>query len=528
MERSGDKRDGLKLDRRQVLAAVGGTVASVAASSCGVVVSQPHASNPKVTRQIKFPHSDVKVPSTPLTLSWLDSDDLKEPFEQAVFSGYQKYRSNVKISYDGTSGAAINQAVPLGIRNGNPPDVFAMPGKVPVQTAINEGWVSPIDDLIPNFDAWKKAFPPGAFIPGVHVFNNRTYTYPAASAKRYSYMLMYDVDYMKQAGYDPSKERFTWDTFRAAAKKITKQGAGQYYGLMWDNQSLGGVISNLAELAGLHGSSFGSNSDAAAFNWKTGTYNYTQPQLQAAFELMMALKSDGSIFPGFLSLIGADARSRMPQRVAGMIFDGPWDIPKWPQANPGYKFQIAYPPMGNDKKWNPSTYQETGANQVFVAALSKNKEVAGEIFAYIGSLEGQTEMVVLSGGNLESEMPQANTNAKRSHILNAKAQKAVEISDGLMRIGPLPQERNADTANVILEMAAVSPTLNDIAQGVLSGQITNVKSALQDLQNRSEQILEKAITAAQAKGANVSQSDWVFPNWVPGTEYTQQDYAKLK
>jgi multiple sugar transport system substrate-binding protein len=48
---------------------------------------------------------------------------------------------------------------------------------------------------------------------------------------------------------------------------------------------------------------------------------------------------------------------------------------------------------------------------------------------------------------------------------------------------------------------------------------------LKSLQDRSDQNLDQAIKAAQAKGAKVSRDDWVFPNWDPTKDYTKHDYS---
>ncbi len=49
-------------------------------------------------------------------------------------------------------------------------------------------------------------------------------------AKRTTPLLLYNADYLKQAGVDPEAKPLTWDEYRAAAKKLTQQGAGKYYG----------------------------------------------------------------------------------------------------------------------------------------------------------------------------------------------------------------------------------------------------------------------------------------------------------
>lgn len=509
-----------RLSRRKMLTAMGGAGLGVGLTACGVVTSpnQSGAPTPKASKKIRIPSSGAKLPKTPVTLGWMDSNDLKALWERPVFAAYQQAHANIKINYDGTAWDTINQVIPLGVKNGSAPDVFAVPSNVPHQIPVKEGWVAPIDDIIPNFKAWKAAFPSTAFVPGLHVFGGKTYTWPINSSQRYPNMLMYDVEYLQQAGYDPASHRLTFTEFRAACKKITTKGAGQYYGLMMDGQQVGAVVAALAELSGVAG---------GEFNWKTGQYNYAQPGFIAAAEYLLAIKQDGSIFPGFLALGDAQGRARMPQRVAGMMFDGPWDIPKWPQINPNFKFNIAMPPMPDSKAFHNASYQEIGGNQLWVYAESKNKAVIGDVFSYMGSLQGQVELVVLSQGNLVSEMPQANELAGRSKLLDPLARSGVAIADKLMRVAPLPQQRNVVAGDVILAQGAVKPSLNDVVQGILSGQIKDIKGALKDLSDRTEADLDQAIKTVQARGEKVSRNDWVFPNWDPGRDYSQQDYSKL-
>lgn len=513
--------------RRSALALFGGAGLAATLSACQVSThsDEKTAETGGKKPPIKFPDSGAKLPSGKANVSWMDSGDLKSLFEKPTFIAYHKAHPNITIQYDGTSWERINESIPLGVRNGTAPDIFAVPQNVPVQVAINEKWVSPIDDLIPDFEKWKAGFPATAFIPGVHIFDGKTYTWPASSSKRYGQMLVYDPEYLKRADFDP-QERFTWNEFRAAAKKITKQGNDQYFGLLTDSVQLGTQFQALANLAGSRGIA-GSGAPLDGFDYKTGKFAFTDPQLQGAIELMLGLKSDGSIFPDSMSLTDATARARMPSRVAGMIFDGPWDIPIWPQTNPGYKFEIAFPPMPNDRTKHNAGYQELGANQVFVSSTSKYQEVAGDLFSYMGSHEGQVNLMLYSGGNLTSEQPAAVREAKKSNKVSAHARTAINIAAELLRIAPMAQVRNSDAAKVILEMKALKPNLVDIAQGVFTDQIKDIPKALKDLQSRAEKNLDDAIAAATKHGAKISRDDWKFPNWDPTKDYTAADYKAL-
>ena len=74
---------------------------------------------------------------------WMDSGDLKAVFIGAVIDAFGEQFPEVTTKYDGSGWDQVNQVVPLGIRNGSAPDVFALPQNVPAETAINEGWVQP-------------------------------------------------------------------------------------------------------------------------------------------------------------------------------------------------------------------------------------------------------------------------------------------------------------------------------------------------------------------------------------------------
>jgi multiple sugar transport system substrate-binding protein len=87
--------------------------------------------------------------------------------------------------------------------------------------------------------------------------------------------------------------------------------------------------------------------------------------------------------------------------------------------------------------------------------------------------------------------------------------------------------RNPDIAQVLLEQRAIKPNFWETVQGIYTGQLKDAKAAMKDLQDRAEAELQRAIKAAQGKGAKVSRDDWKFPNWDPLKDYTDADYKGL-
>jgi multiple sugar transport system substrate-binding protein len=512
--------------RRDVIGMVigGGAAALLAAcgggtqgGSGGGGTAPRTAGTPTSGVTIKIQDTGAKLPTEPVTFRWIDSGDQKAVFFKQFFPAYQAKHPNITIKYDPLPWNEISNIVPLGIQNGNVQDVFQLPPTVPHAQAVRENWVSPLDDIIPNFQAWKKQFPKGAFVEGITDFNGKSYTIPLTTNQRYGTLLLYNLDYMQQAGYDPANKPLTWDEFRDAAKKITKAGGGQYYGLILEgNQTarFSAWVGGLAEMAGAAG---------GEMNWKTGQYNYTSDQWIAAIELLLAMRDDGSILPGSLSLNAPQARARMPQGVAGMILQGPWNIPIWQADNPGFKFGVASQPVPNKGTPLPMGYGPGGSNQLWVYAKSPLKAVAGDILYQLGTPEMQRTWADIVGAADPPIFVEASKEAK----LDPLAKKALALFEQQMRLNPSPEARNPDVAMVLLEQKRVTPDPGETIQGIFTGQLKDVKGAMKDLQDRTEAELQRAIKAAQDKGAHVSREDWVFPNWDPTKDYSDADYAAL-
>jgi multiple sugar transport system substrate-binding protein len=272
------------------------------------------------------------------------------------------------------------------------------------------------------------------------------------------------------------------------------------------------------------GASAGSSLGFEDIDWRTGEFVYASDEYQAAIDLLLGLQADGSIFPGSMSLNDAEAWSQFPQGIAGMLLEGPWVIPQWQRENPDFQFGLASQPVPNGGTAVPMTYEETGSNQLWVYADSPYKTVAGDMFAYIGSVEGQVAIMAATRGFLRALVPEAAEIAQESVPLDPYASEALALYDEQLRLGPMVQVRNPGASRVAFERRPLTPDLGQLVQGILAGQIDDVPAAMEDLQSRANEELERAIAAAQESGAEVSRDDFIFSNWDPAEEYTADNY----
>lgn len=489
---------------------------TAAATSAPASAANPTAATSKL--DFNIPDSGAKLPTTDVTLRWMDSGDVKADFFNAFFPAYSKKHSNIKVQYDGTNWNQITQVVTLGFRNGTAPDVFQLPPTITAAQAVANNWIGALDEVVPNWPQVRARFPSGIFAPGITDFEGKTFGYPFTSNQRINNLLLFNKDYLQQAGYDPDSKPLTWDEFRAACKKCTDQGAGKYYGLIIgiaQSGQLPGFIDTLAEMAGAHGGTVPVGSNGGEFNYQTGQYNFTSDQYLSAVELLLAIKSDGSIFPGSVSLDAPGARGRMPQGLAAMILQGPWNIPIWTKT-PDFHLGLNLPPLRDPNKSFPLTYGPGGSNTWFYAASTQLGSVVGDIFNYLGTVDGQAMWAHYDPAGDPAAFPDALAKAQ----LDPLSSKAAKLAQDHTRLRPDPSVKNPDVFKVFEAVQPVTPNFNDTLVGLFTGDLTDAKQAMTDLQNRMTSALDDAIKTAQARGANVSHDDFVFADWDPSQDYT--------
>lgn len=504
------------LSRRHVLEllAAGGLVTATGCVNTSNSTSGSGApTGPPKPGTFSFPNTGAKLPTGTVKLSWIDSGDDKAFFFDAFATAYHKKHPNITINYDGSNWNNITQVLSTGLRNGSAPDVFQLPTQIPGNVAVANGWIGPYDDIIPNLDKIKKTFPPGIFADGISDFNGKTYLMPMTSNQRIANLLLSNKDLASKSGLDLESKPISWDQLRADAKKITKDGAGSYYGLILglaQPNDLTGPASDMAQMAGLH-------NGIDAINWLTGEYNHTDPLAEEIIELFLAMRDDGSIHPDSVSLDAPGARGRMPQGQAGMMFQGPWNIPLWAQQNPSFHLGLQLPAQKDPSNIWPLVHGPGGSNTWAYYSKSKLGPVIGDIFAYLCTLAGQEAWATYDPVGDPPDFTQALQNVKLS-ALNAKAAK---LGNEYELIGPEPAVRNPDVQQVYLAQIPPDPTFSDRIVGLYTKQIKkSVKQVLKDSRDAAEKSLDDAIAKAKKKGAKVSRDDFVFKDWNPRKPYT--------
>lgn len=454
-----------------------------------------------------FPTGDV-------ALQWTESSQFSAAVLPTFWEAYGEKHGNVTVNYDNLPDVELARVLQLAFQSGDIPDVFRLlPEIIPGAVAVSQGLVEPIDEIIPNFDEWQQTFPESSFLEGINVFDGKAYTFPMLGL--FSQVLQYNREYLSQADLDPAAEPFSFETFRAAAKKLTDQGEGQYYGLVIGGSDIArwsSAVTILGNLAGAVGSDF---------DYRRGEFNYTTDAYAEVVELLLAMKSDGSIDPAAVSINSDQARGKLPSGQGAMILNETGVIPFWMEDSPEFDFGVAPAPSQSADTMIGSS--PTGRTFYWVGSGSEQTEVIGDIFSYLGSDAGMAAWQTVGGGAIPVIKPDANANADVDERLRA----AYEYFDDRIRVIPAPEARKPGASLVAQKRKPVNPDFGTVIQGIFTGQLDDPQAALKDLQDRSDRALDEAIDAANAEGAEMSRDDWVFGNWDPTRHYAQADYDAL-
>lgn len=459
---------------------------------------------------IKIYDYGLDIPTDDVTFRWADHQGVRVPFHQALHAAYTEAYPNVSIEYD-SLGQDLAELLAVGVQSGDAHDVLPSSAGILAPQAVREGWIDPLDDIIPNFEQWKAAFPANTFLPGINVFDDKTYSCPMYASKLHRQLLFFNTGLLEEAGYDPGSTPLTWDDFRAAARTVTEQGN---YGYI----SAGGpgaiFVSTLAEIAGASG---------GEFNWLTGDYNYTSDEYLAAIDLMLAMNDDGSFLPGMVSMTDTDARARFPQGRAAMYVSGIWNVSIWEQSDPEFDFGVASAPVPNTGDSHPLSIAPGVGEAYYLYSGSDYKEIAAALFSFVGSVEGNVALKEISKAVNPVVFPEANELVEHSD----RGRKALELNTEQLRLRPAPAVRNIDATQVDMERRPVTPNLTDIINGIFTGQVEDPAQAMQDLQDRSNAELDRAIQVVQDNGGTVTRDDFVFPNWNPQEDYDLDQYEEV-
>lgn len=444
-------------------------------------------------------------------LQWWDHFNPLQDLHKEVFAEYTK-DSGVEVQYTPQQTAKMGEALQLAKQSEQLPDMFTNVGlKLPIAALIKDGWYQPIElseDVLGSL-------PDGAIVDGIHRRDGKLYTFPIFNTKQYWAAAWFNKELAEKAGLDPESPPETYEDFRAAAKAVQKAGGvpGWMLGL-GQTPRLGEQIGFLAQAGGFEGHGV----DGRLF--KTGEIMYDHDGYVNAIEFWLSLKADGLLAPGTEAFDDKTSRTRWAAGQAGYYFDGPWCPGVVVQDLADFADKLEVGPLLVPEAGMPVTaYRPPQGGAFYFSGQSDRVEEVSELLGMLTTPEYFTKLAE------NMDQPPLDASVVEEADVHPTYKKLVGWFQESAFVAPVPGVQNPDIEKVNAERKPIEPDLGQTIQGLFTGDLgTDVRAALKDLSDRTNQEIERATKEAKKKGAKVEPEDYAFPDWQPRQDFTPDMY----
>jgi multiple sugar transport system substrate-binding protein len=293
---------------------------------------------------------------------------------QAVKNGIAAFEAanpGIKVRYTPTAGSGGGDyfaKLLAAIAGNSAPDVFFTSSDT-YRTLVDR------KVLLDITDRFSTNYPLNDFIESsrqIMVVNGRVYGISSCSV---SPLIYYNKDIFDKAGepYPPSDPAKAWtiEEFRAAAKRLTKDGIYGAYGLESWNMTLGAFILSAG------GNIYNSDYSKCTIN---------SPQVKRVFETIKAIRVQDGSAPSDSTLenAGINAHQMLQTGKVAMIIDGSWSMQELSTMN----FPVGIAPL-------PSFGKALTTGQAHLHAISaktKHPDAAWKFLQFLSGMEYQGQL----------------------------------------------------------------------------------------------------------------------------------------
>ncbi|WP_147916957.1 ABC transporter substrate-binding protein [Ruania zhangjianzhongii] len=441
-------------------------------------------------------------------ITWRDHLMAPRPLSMEMFEAFTS-SAGMQVEYSDYDAPGLGQALQLAKQSGQMPDVFALGGlELPAATLFEQGWFA----ALPLSDASVDLLPEEAKLPGITAFDGAQYSLPIFSARDGNAYTWYLSSTVEEAGLDPDSPPETYDEFRQACRAVVQSSGGSVQGWMAKLGAIdhmGSNINNLVQAAGFQG--------ANGLDYRTGEFSFASDPYLTVLEFLLSLKQDQLMLPGSVQLKDSPAITRWAageaafhindSHVAGVVKNQAEEV-----AGELRVGNVLVP----DKGTPPQMYCNATGGMFWLSQESENQDAVGQLLDTFCTEDYFVRLAAMMG-----RPPLLLDAVKSAEVLPAYAQ-AQDWNAQQVHLGPIPSVRNPAVVTVSSQTRPVQPDFGDIVEGLFSGQITDARRALTELDSALSTERDRAIEAAAQKGAVASVEDWSFIDWQPGADYTTQ------
>ncbi|MBI2940215.1 MAG: extracellular solute-binding protein [Chloroflexi bacterium] len=423
---------------------------------------------------------------------------------------FEAAHPNIKIKKTTQVVDKYPELLQLAMKGESAPDVFLIADKPDLIDQVRQGWLLPLNQWATP--EWQKQFPTASFAEGANVFGGKVYTAPFDGPAPWLQLYL-NTKLFREAGLVDATGNIrapkTWDDVRELGRTITQKGGGKYYGFGFGNKQKFILPWQLmmVQNSGAPGGSSGYDARTGGYTWASN------PAYQEWIEFFMGMKNDGSIVPNAMSMDDEMARAAFADGKFAMLIGGVWIQGGWQKTHPDFKdytlVQLPYRGTQQDSYF----YRGPGGKGFGISAKTKHPNEAWLWFEWLNS-KAAAERWVKAGQGIRA-FPEVN---KPEYAPTPQFKAFMELAQGDIRLGPAPELLHPEMTQVKTQQTL--PDIQAILEGVYTGQITDYKTALKDLEARQNAALQRAIAEAQARGVKLDPAWWRVADWDLARDYT--------
>lgn len=434
------------------------------------------------------------------SLTWWDHTTGNEELLAPIFKAYTA-DTGINVEYTYYQAAKMAQTLQLARTSEELPDIHTIAGlEMPLSQLVADGWFQPLQ----LSDKADSSIPQESKVEGINVFDGKLYGFATTGSKFFNANTWFNRELIEQAGLDPEQPPGTFADFRAACKKV--QSGTKAKGLILNTgATLNMVIDNLAQSAGFEG--------ASGTLFRTGEIQWHADPYVEVLEFLQSVHQDKYVVEG--QFTSDTARPRWMVGQAAFMIDGIW-IPGAVKAESAPfldKVGVGAPlTPGADQEG--LMYRPTGGGTYFLSQQSSQPKEAGALMEQL--LTDEYQLGVARG----MAQPPLNLDLLEDAEVHESFRKPLQLAAERCFTTPQLVRKSPEAAQAVAGVPKAKPGMLEIVQGLISGDVTDIRGTLKKLSDSSAAGRDKAL-----KKAGLSVDDMAFPNWKPEQDFTEDMYG---
>ncbi|MBP3951898.1 ABC transporter substrate-binding protein [Bacillus suaedae] len=426
---------------------------------------------------------------------------------EVFIKNFEEEHPNIKIDLQETPSGTAETQLRTALSESQLPDLWT--NTVELKELIAVDAVKNLDEVFT--DEVRALFHEGTFFENGTTSDGSVYGFPLASPRSKAMMAYYNKDVFEELGLTEADIPASWEEFEQLGNQIVEKSGGAIYPLVWNNPGWAND-----QLVSMMGTAI-SPETPWRHDFKEGVpMLYTQGKLESAVWLKDMLDK-GLIAPESVEIGLGEAEAIFAIGGAAFLYSGDWVGRQLSIENEFENWGVAPLPTKDGKPYYYRAGSEASSIQV-----SNDTEHWEEVKTFLEyAIEHfHKEVYVNTGAGIPAKM-----NVEGNPPFE-QAEDISELQEQLVIPVPKPGELNPATIQFERDVAAKLEVagIGDAIVGYLTGNIDDLEAELEKL----DQSYKDAFFETLEENSDVSQEDYIFPNWEPFVPFTNDMYEELK